>query len=256
MSTLSPVFVEFRCTRCWVSNCADSAAVGTESECRNCGQKLSVPEATPDRIARALTLLEEMPDLLSPGESDKGKTTDFNRKYNEKELIEIAKRESFVPLNQMDFQGYPPASLMARFIANLIDNALLFASIITGVVFVKWLEVRGLIDSPLGNGQAEADPSLIGLLVLGIIPVVLIIVQWVLISTSGQTIGKKLLMIRIVSQSGKLPGFVQGVVLRNWLRCAFNAIPFFAFLDWIFIFTASSRCLHDYIAGTRVVAVV
>ena len=61
MSTVAPVFVEFRCNRCWYSNCADSEAVGTKVECRNCGQETTVPEATPDRIARAETLLSEQP---------------------------------------------------------------------------------------------------------------------------------------------------------------------------------------------------
>ena len=80
--------------------------------------------------------------------------------------------------------------------------------------------------------------------------------QWILLAISGQTLGKKLLMIRIVSESGKLPGFLQAVVMRNWLRFAFSLIPFFAFIDVLFIFSDSRRCLHDYMAGTKVISLV
>ena len=105
MSTVAPVFVEFRCNRCWYSNCADSEAVGTKVECRNCGQETTVPEATPDRIARAEALLSEQPELINkPPAADKSKL-EFDCKLSDRELVEIAKRESYVPLDQMDFSS-------------------------------------------------------------------------------------------------------------------------------------------------------
>ncbi len=82
MTTTSPVFVEFRCTRCWYSNCADSEYVGTEVDCRNCGERLEVPEATPDRIERALALLESEPELLAPRNNDRKQAIDFDRQYS------------------------------------------------------------------------------------------------------------------------------------------------------------------------------
>jgi len=253
MSTVAPVFVEFRCNRCWCSNCADSEAVGTEVECRNCGQETTVPEATPDRIARAEALLSEQPALINkPPAVDKSKL-EFDRKLSDRELIEIAKRESFVPLDQMDFLGHPNASAIARLVATIVDNVLIFTSFAAGFVLVAWLAKMGVTENPMESLRSNKEFGLIPLVVLSSLPTLLIFGQWFLLATSGQTIGKKLLMIRIVSTNGKLPGFLQAVVLRNWLRVVFSFVPFFGLIDALFIFSDSRRCLHDYLASTRVV---
>ncbi len=256
MSTIAPVFVEFRCNRCWYSNCADSEAVGTEVECRNCSQNITVPEATTERVERALALLQAEPELAEKKAPLNNKPAIFDRQTSNQELIDIAKRESFVPLNQIDFLGYPPASLLARLIANVLDGVFLVASMILGFVFLQWMAKLGIAQNPLGRLRTKEELSLASLMVMGLIPTLLVLGQWILLAISGQTLGKKLLMIRIVSESGKLPGFLQAVVMRNWLRFAFSFIPFFAFIDVIFIFSDSRRCLHDYMAGTKVISLV
>ena len=62
-----------------------------------------------------------------------------------------------------------------------------------------------------------------------------------------------LMAIRIVSLNGRLPGFVQAVVLRSWLRHLLSCIPFFPLLDLLFGLGGEHRCIHDWISGTRVV---
>jgi uncharacterized RDD family membrane protein YckC len=79
------------------------------------------------------------------------------------------------------------------------------------------------------------------------------IIQWNLIATRGQTLGKMMLFKRIINVNGEIPGFISGVILRNWLRAALNSIPIFGLIDVLFIFGESRRCIHDYLAGTRVV---
>lgn len=256
MSTVAPVFVEFRCNRCWYSNCAESEAVGTEVRCRNCGQEITVPEATPDRIARAEALLNELPELLNKAVSVDKSKLEFDRNLTDRELIEIAKRESFVPLDQMDFLGHPNASAIARLVATIVDNILVFTSLAAGFVLVAWLAKMGITENPMESIQYKKEFGLISLVVLSSLPTMLVFGQWFLLATSGQTIGKKLLMIRIVSTNGKLPGFLQAVVLRNWLRIVFSFVPFFGLVDLLFIFSDSRRCLHDYLAGTRVVSII
>ncbi len=254
MSTVAPVFVEFRCNRCWYSNCADSDTVGTEVECRNCGQEITVPEATPDRIARAEAMLGEQPALVNkPPAVDKSKL-EFDRKLSDRELIEIAKIESYVPLDQMDFLGHPNASAIARLVATIVDNILIFTSFAAGFVLVAWLAKLGVMENPMETIRSQKELGLISLIVLSLLPTILIFGQWFLLATSGQTIGKKLLMLRIVTIGGKLPGFLQAVVLRNWLRVVFSFVPFFGLIDVLFIFSDSRRCLHDYLASTRVVS--
>jgi len=79
--------------------------------------------------------------------------------------------------------------------------------------------------------------------------------QMILLSTSGQTVGKKVAKIRIVDfASGQNKGFVTNVLVRyllNWLLCF---IPLYGLIDVLFIFRGEQRrCVHDLIAKTKVI---
>jgi uncharacterized RDD family membrane protein YckC len=101
-----------------------------------------------------------------------------------------------------------------------------------------------------------------------VLPVLaLAIVQWYLIASRGQTVAKGWLRIRIVKMDGSPCGFLNGVVLRSWVMqliavgaayvvgtLQVSADPI-GILDALFIFGAERRCLHDLIAGTKVVRV-
>jgi uncharacterized RDD family membrane protein YckC len=85
-----------------------------------------------------------------------------------------------------------------------------------------------------------------------------VILYAIMVTKSGQTLGKKCLKIRILdSGSGELPGFVKGVVIRGWVIVLLYCIPvlgaIFALVDVCMIFREGNRCLHDDIAGTIVV---
>ena len=99
---------------------------------------------------------------------------------------------------------------------------------------------------------------LLGFGLLALAGVGLAIVQiWMLIKR-GQTLGKRMLDIRIVrfSDEGN-PGFVSAVLLRAVVPGLIGALPYlgmvFTLVDICFIFRADRRCLHDHIAGTKVV---
>jgi uncharacterized RDD family membrane protein YckC/ribosomal protein S27E len=239
--------LEFRCHRCWNSNVAASSASGSAFECRYCGQALTVPEATPERIARAKALVQEQPTITTrePGPQLDVPLTD-------RDIVRLASEELRVPLNQQNFTDHPSASLWARFFAQMVDGFLFF-----GAVLAAFVLMTVLFGKDLDKAQLLSARNLVPLIVLASLPLILSIVQWVLISNDGQTIGKKLLMIRIVTTRGTLPGFVQGVILRNWLRTVLGAcIPFFGLLDPAFALLESRRSLHDLISGTRVVQVL
>ena len=79
-----------------------------------------------------------------------------------------------------------------------------------------------------------------------------------LLATRGQTVGKILMGIRIVRHpDGGQAGFVRNVLLRSAATLAIGAIPMagalYGVADLAFIFRADRRCLHDLMAGTRVV---
>ena len=158
-----------------------------------------------------------------------------------------------LPNGQMDFSGVPNASLLSRFFANMIDGFYVLAAMALGLVAIFASAAMGLIDMPV-PGQNWIDPAII--FIFSFFPIVAMIVQWNLIATRGQSIGKFVLCIRMITMDGRLPGFVHGVVLRDWSRAILGAfIPFFGLIDVLFIFSDSKRCIHDYIAGTRVVQV-
>jgi len=100
----------------------------------------------------------------------------------------------------------------------------------------------------------------------------LTVVQWYLITRRGQSLGKMVVRSRIVRMNGAAAGFLQGVVIRNWalwllevpnvvlpllgvpstpiMRKIFGTL---ALVDFLFIFGPDKRCLHDLLAGTKVV---
>lgn len=83
---------------------------------------------------------------------------------------------------------------------------------------------------------------------------ILVAYQIYLLSTLGQTIGKKLMNIRIVKcDSGGNGGFLPNVLLRTIVNGILAFIPLYALVDVLFIFREDRRCIHDMIAGTRVV---
>ncbi len=98
--------------------------------------------------------------------------------------------------------------------------------------------------------------SAIGVLLLGI--ALCAVVQIWMLAGRGQTVGKRLLGIRIVRVQGDAnPGFVHAVLLRSVVPVLLRAIPVFGVVFWLidvgFIFRDDQRCLHDLIAGTKVV---
>jgi uncharacterized RDD family membrane protein YckC len=81
--------------------------------------------------------------------------------------------------------------------------------------------------------------------------------QAYLISVTGQSIAKRVFKIRIVKMDGSKVNFVSGVLVRNWLMMVLQQIPvlnmFLPLLDALFIFRQDRRCIHDLIAGTKVI---
>jgi len=89
---------------------------------------------------------------------------------------------------------------------------------------------------------------------------VLLAIQIYLLVTRGQTIGKLVVGIKIVDyDTGTNPGFVKVFLLRSFVNSLIGAIPLignvYSLVDVLFIFREDRRCIHDLIAGTKVVKV-
>lgn len=124
------------------------------------------------------------------------------------------------------------ASRGARFGANVIDILLAYVPFFIGAIIGK-----------------ETGLSIGGVLTLGVV-----IYQSVLVSTTGQTLAKKWLGIRIVKMDGSPVNFVSGVLMRFLVgRILLAPVPLYSLIDAVWIFKDEQRCLHDMIASTKVV---
>lgn len=87
--------------------------------------------------------------------------------------------------------------------------------------------------------------------------VVFLILNGYLLLNRGQTIGKVAVKTRIVDLSGNIPSFGKLLVLRYLILGLVAQIPIIGSLaglvNALFIFGKERRCLHDHMAGTRVV---
>jgi uncharacterized RDD family membrane protein YckC len=88
----------------------------------------------------------------------------------------------------------------------------------------------------------------------------LVLLQATLLTVRGQTIGKILTQLRVVrAKDGSHAGFLNGFLLRGFLPRCLRHVPLIGVVFWLvdncFIFRDDHRCLHDLIAGTKVVKV-
>ena len=144
------------------------------------------------------------------------------------------------------------ASLGQRLGAAVLDGVVGFA--VVGIPYIF------AIANMAGNkGGSDLSPAATGgFVVAGIAFLGLMIYNLVLLSTKGQTLGKKWLDIRIVSHPDcQNAGFVKAVLLRGVVNGIIGAIPLLGLLysitDICFIFREDHRCIHDLIGGTHVV---
>lgn len=80
------------------------------------------------------------------------------------------------------------------------------------------------------------------------------IYQIYLLSTYGQSIGKRVMNIKIVKvDTDQNGGFVPNVLLRGFVNGILSFVPLYSLVDILFIFRQDQRCIHDMIAGTKVV---
>jgi uncharacterized RDD family membrane protein YckC len=144
----------------------------------------------------------------------------------------------------------PPAALagLGKRFGGFIIDALIVTVILLPIMFFT-----GALRLMFGGGHSFGRQAIYGLLGCG----VWLVLNGPLLARSGQTIGKKAVGTKIVDLAGALPPFGKLVGLRYVLPILIGQIPFlgglFGLADALFIFGPERRCIHDYLAGTRVV---
>lgn len=154
------------------------------------------------------------------------------------------------------------ADLGSRLGAAVIDRVCAMIVALPGVLLLGAPFLNAVVEASRG-GQLDLEDIdtarvALGGLVLGAGVLALTIVQIWLLSTRGQSIGKRIIGIRIVlARDGGHPGFVHAWALRNLVPGIISFVPWlgmlFVLVDILFIFGPERRCVHDYIAGTKVV---
>lgn len=158
---------------------------------------------------------------------------------------------------QGQYGGYAPGYGHAGYMATpyvMADRGMrLLASIVDGVV------MYGPFGLCILFGVMVGDAAILVGALLGFIAILaMLVVQIVMLCQRGQTIGKRMLGIRIVKHdTGENGGGVPNVVLRGVVPAAIGLVPYigplFSLINICFIFAADRRCIHDHIAGTIVV---
>lgn len=156
-----------------------------------------------------------------------------------------------------------------RLLARFIDWALEFAVGIPGGI-VLGSEVMKLAFAMMQGQQPDMEDLDMHRLVLGgsILVVgwlTLLVIQVWMLTTRGQSIGKRIVGLRVVRLDGSSAGFVHAWLLREFLISVGAFIisllpiigplllrPALHLTDWCMIFRDDRRCLHDLIAGTKV----
>ena len=153
----------------------------------------------------------------------------------------------------------PLAGLGVRFCAALIDG--LLKSLCMIPLYSVFMDlVRLAMQNPSQPLSPEQVTEAIMPAYMQCIPLygLLAIIQITLLCVRSQSVGKLLLRIQIVDIQNEQPGGpVRAFLLRAFIPTIIEFIPFLGFGFWVvdslFIFREDRRCIHDLIAGTRVV---
>jgi len=134
-----------------------------------------------------------------------------------------------------------------RFLAKILDG--LF--ILSPLIIIAFLSGENKVFVPVaGFGMQQLAKLLMVLLLY-------LLLNGYLLYSYGQTIGKKIVGIKIVTLENEVPPFSHIYFLRYLVPSILFSAPFlgliFFIIDSLFIFREDKRCIHDLLAGTKVV---
>ncbi|WP_027710427.1 RDD family protein [Zooshikella ganghwensis] len=137
------------------------------------------------------------------------------------------------------------AHLIDFFICGLIATALYF--------FADFFILEGTIEQ-----LEEQHSAVFELILVSVSMVFFFLINGPLLAKNGQTVGKKLLGIAIVSYTtNKILPLFQVILIRYGCFVILGFIPAIgqlaSLVNTLFIFRKERRCLHDYVADSKVI---
>ncbi|MEO9946274.1 RDD family protein [Paraglaciecola sp.] len=140
------------------------------------------------------------------------------------------------------------ASRWRRLGASLIDSFIMMLFVMPIMYFFGWFEF-------ITNGEEPPFMYSLGMGLMGIL--FFILLNFKLLIKNGQTIGKKLLNIKIVDMDGNQADLKKHLLKRYGTYFIPNQVPIaggiFQLINILFIFRRDKRCIHDLAGGTQVV---
>jgi len=153
----------------------------------------------------------------------------------------------------------PAADLTVTSTDNLASRWTRLGAAILDTIFIMMFAIPIMIYGGYWDRAVAGEATLMDTLLLftfGI--VVYLAMNGYLLSRHGQTVGKKIMRIKIVKLD-------RDEILPLWKVFCLRYLPvdivaqipllgpWLAIIDALFIFRRDKRCLHDFIAGTRVI---
>ncbi|MCR9095240.1 MAG: RDD family protein [bacterium] len=155
------------------------------------------------------------------------------------------------------------ASRSSRFVAASIDAVLQMAIYFPLMSLLGRLELSEASAVPPETagevfGALFTLPALVDVFIDNALSLALFVtLHGYLLADRGQTIGKRMLGIRIVGVDGRLVSFTRVFWIREASLYAVAVVPvvgsFVVLFELLLIFGSARRCGHDHLAGTRVV---
>jgi len=153
---------------------------------------------------------------------------------------------------------FEKASRVSRLAAVIIDGIIFSVPFSASYVasFTAFAHTRMTVYNPFaiwGTMAATGTAFYVGIL----IDLVLIAVTTVMVYKNAQTIGKRLLGIKVARTDGSRATLGRIFWLRYLLNTVMTMVPLlgglYALVDALMIFGEARRCCHDYIADTIVI---
>ena len=137
------------------------------------------------------------------------------------------------------------AARLDRFLASIIDTLIILV-VILPIMFMT------------GGFDNFEEVSFIHSFSLGILGMfVFAAVNWNFLKNNGQTVGKKVMKIKVVTLDGELPQMGDHFLKRYAVYLLPGHVPvigtIFSIVNVLFIFGAQRRCIHDLAGKTKVI---
>lgn len=158
-------------------------------------------------------------------------------------------------VRDMPSEGVELAGRLVRLLAAILDSIIVGCMVYLPAVIVMaatgGFEQLEQLEQQGGELDIDALALPIGLGVVGAIAWAWITI--LLVARYGQTMGKRLLEIRVVRSDGSKASLGRIFWLRNVVNGLLGIIPLYGLIDLLLIFGQRRQCIHDLIADTIVV---